>query len=122
MRIFLKLVLVSILSTSIGLLPWILNLVIISDAPNNLKNIIQLVSLYLIGIFNGSIVVFCFGSALYLILFRFKLTNYVSVLIIGGLTLFVNNYESAWYLITLSGFIIAPLYHFYFNKYKVMEH
>ncbi len=122
MRIFLKLLLISIISTCIGLLPWILNVVILSDAPINFKNIVQLVALYLIGTINGSIVVFCIGSALYLILFRFKLTNYISVTTIGGLTLFFNNYESAWYLITLSGFIIAPLYHFYFNKYKVMVH
>jgi hypothetical protein len=122
MRIFFKLVLVTIIATSIGLIPWIMNWVIISEAPINLRNTVQLVAIYLVGVLNGSMVVFCIGSPLYLILFKYKLVNYLTVTVLGGLTLLINNYEGVWSLITLSGLFIAPLYHFYFNKFKVMVH
>jgi hypothetical protein len=122
MRIFFKLILVTIIATGIGLIPWIVNWVILSDAPMNLRNTVQLGAIYLVGVINGSMVVFCIGSPLYLILFKYKLVNYVTVTVLGGLTLLINDYEGVWSLITLSGLFIAPLYHFYFNKFKVMVH
>ena len=122
MHTILRFVAISIISTSIGCLPLLVSMIVTAQFSKNgldIKGFSQILGFFIIVILNGSILVFCIGSTLYTILLKFKLANYLTSFFMGGLTLLFNSYDSHFILLTTSGFIIGPLFHYYYNKYNV---
>ena len=112
------------ISASIAYLPIPIRSIVVgffSESGLDFKDCVHIFGLYVIVVFMGSICVFCIGSSLYLILLKLNLANYITVTLLGGITLLFNDYDDFGVFITFSGFLIAPLYHFYFNKYKVLR-
>jgi hypothetical protein len=121
--IILRLILISIISSTLGLLPFLLSIILsnyFSGIEFNFTGLIKVLGFYAVVVFNASILVSVMGSVIYLLLFKFNLANYVTSFFAGSLSLLLNQWDGVWVFFTISGFIIAPLYHFYFNKYKVL--
>jgi hypothetical protein len=122
MRMILKLVFISILATGVGCLPLLFGTLInglITNGSIDLRNLTLSIGFYLFIVSVISIGVFFIGSTLYLSLLRLKLANYATSILLGCLTFICNAYDSLWVFVTTSGLLIGPLFHFYFNKYKV---
>ena len=121
--IIFRLILISIISTAFGCLPFLLSIIFsnfYSGIEFNFTGLLKVLGFYAVVVFNASILVTVIGSVLYLLLFKFNLANYVTAFFVGSLSLLFNQWDGVWMYLTISGFIIAPFYHFYFNKYKVL--
>ncbi len=114
--IILRLILISIMSSTLGLLPFRLSIILSNYFSGIAFNFTGLIKVL---VFYASTLVSVIGTVIYLLLFKFNLANYVTSFFAGSLSLLLNQWDGVWVFFTISGFIIDPLYHFYFNRYKV---
>ena len=121
----LYIIIASLISSAIGILPFIISILYesISNENTNLSYaLIESLKIYLAMEFNAFIVVVILGAPVYFIFSKFNLANYITATFIGGAcTLLIGSYQSPWLYIAISGFIIGPIFH-YIYTYQVLKY
>lgn len=112
------------MTSVIGTLPFYLCVANYSFSNPNLivtgEGLFWLMKIYLLIIFNFWLVLIIVGTPLYLLLLKFNKANYLTTTIIGGaFTLCVGSFQFPWIFLSVSGFVIAPLFH-YFHSRRVL--
>ena len=122
-----SIVLASLFSASIGILPFMVSLAYGSYSRGNsiftYASLIDMSSVYIGILFNAFLVILILGTPIYFLFHKFNLANYFSVAIIGGcFTMFIGSFQNPWLFISFSGFIIGPMFHYLYlqlqNKHE----
>jgi hypothetical protein len=114
-------VLASLLSTLVGILPFAISMAYDASSRGHsliaYTSLVELSRIYFGVVFNAFLVVLILGAPAYLLFKKFNIANYISAAIFGGgFTLIIGSFQNPWVFISISGFIIGPIFHFFYLK------